>query len=329
MTCHDLLVFGDTGIDYFYTVNKIPALNGAAEIYEKQRFYGGMGANTAVFAKSMGLNVGLFSVIGSDAMDYMDYLKNHGIKLYLKGIFGETTEFLFFKGAGEISFFNKGVADKIDELKPDPDLIKDSKVIYMSRTYLNLQKRVSRYCRKKFLVYNPGYGTFNFGDTQKNCLEKAQANKKKGTKTISTRSRSLRCRKKIPEDFYRIIKNVNVLILNEHEMKYLKERGFEWDFKLGPEAFLITKGVRGCTIHAKNESSDIPVFKTKVVDTSGAGDAFNAGLIAGHNKGMGMSDCARMGNAAASFAVEKWGCQTNLPSLAEVTERFEKLKNLR
>ena len=38
----DLLVFGDTAIDYFYEVDAFPKPNTAAEIVNSRRFYGGM-----------------------------------------------------------------------------------------------------------------------------------------------------------------------------------------------------------------------------------------------------------------------------------------------
>ena len=63
----DLLVFGDTAIDYFYEVDRFPKLHEASEVRYGRRFYGGMGANTAVVANSLGLKVGLASVIGTDA----------------------------------------------------------------------------------------------------------------------------------------------------------------------------------------------------------------------------------------------------------------------
>jgi ribokinase len=290
----DLLVFGDTAIDHFYEVDNIPRLNNASEVIKSRSFYGGMGANTAVMATSLGLKVGLVSVIGTDAEDYLNYMKNFGVKLFFKGVFGDTTRSMFFKTNGKgISFFYKGVTSMMNDIEVDKDLIENAKCIYMARTYLKLQKKVSRYCRNKFLVYNPGYGVFKFD--------------------------------KIPEDFYRILRKVKVLILNKHELEHLKEIGFKLDFKLGPKVFLITRGSRGCNLYSREAEIKIPIYKTQVVDASGAGDAFNAGFIAAQVRDFDLYESVKVGNVTASFVVEKWGCQTNLPNWEAVMERYKKI----
>jgi sugar/nucleoside kinase (ribokinase family) len=294
----DLLVFGDTAIDYFYEVDRFPKLHEASEVRYGRRFYGGMGANTAVVANSLGLKVGLASVIGTDAEDYRAYLENLGVKLYLKGIFGDTTRSMFFKNNGdEISFFYKGVTEKLDELDIEKEfglnMFKKVDVIYMGRTYLKLQKQAVKYGKGKTVVYNPGYGVFGFD--------------------------------KIPKDFESIIRNVNILILNKHELEHLEGLGFNLKKTKGPEAFIITRGGRGCSVYTKTTEVDVNPFKAKLVDASGAGDAFNAGFITAMLKGYDVYKAVKVGNATASFIVEEWGCQTNIPSWDKVLERYSQI----
>ncbi len=296
----DLLVFGDTAIDYFYEVDQIPKINNASDVIGAMQFYGGMGANTAVVANALGLETGLVSVIGTDAEDYRKYMENLGIKLYLKGIFGDTTKSIFFKdNENQISFFYKGVTEKLEELDFRKDLglskedLENTKCIYMARTYLELQRKVARHCKRMFLVYNPGYGVFKF--------------------------------RTIPEIFYKIIKNTDVLVLNHHELQHLKDIGFRLNFSLGPSIFLITKGGMGCGIYSKGAEINVPAFKTDVVNAAGAGDAFNAGFIAAHIRGFDTYDAVKIGNATASFIVGGWGCQTNLPAWEKVMERYKRI----
>ncbi len=293
----DLLVFGDIVVDNFYEVNEIPKINKSAEVISHKKFYGGMGSNTAVVAASIGLKTSFVGVIGSfgNEKECFEYMKERGVDIRLKVILGETAQSMFFKSGDKfISFFHKGIAEKTDEIdigKENIELIKNSDYIFMPRTYLTLQAKVAKYCKNKFLIYNPGYGVFNFN--------------------------------KIPEDFYKILKNTEVLVLNEHEFEWLKERGFDFEFKMGPSSFLITKGAKGCRIFAKGTYEEVLPFKTKVVDAAGAGDAFNAGFIAGHAKGFSLIDSVKTGNATASFIVESWGCQTNLPTWKKVMERYK------
>lgn len=291
----DLLVFGDTCIDYFYGVERIPKLNESARLYSLKKFFGGMGANTAVVSRALGLNVSLFSVIGSDASDYVRYLQNLGIQLHLKGIFGDTTHSIFFKShEGFISFFYKGVTEKIDELvkEVDKEMINAANCVFMARTYLKLYEKVSGMCKKKFLVFNPGYGIFEMSDDD---LTK----------------------------FKKILKNVKVLILNEVEFNYLKKKNFN-DFNV--EILIITKGEKGAEIITKGIKEEVPAYKTNVIDGSGAGDAFNAGFIAAYQRKFSLVDCVKIANATASFIVEKHGCQTNVPNWDMVLERFLEMK---
>jgi ribokinase len=295
----DLLVFGDTAIDYFYQVKKIPKVNQASDVVDSKRFYGGMGANTAVIASALGVKTGLVSVIGTDAEDYIKYMENLGLRLYLKGVFGETTRSMFFKENGNsISFFYKGVTEMLDQLEPgktfDKSIIRDAKVVYMCRTYLNLQKKVVKSSRGKYVVYNPGYGVFDFAS--------------------------------IPKDFTDVLKHTNVLILNQHELEHLKTLGFRISFKLGPQVFIITKGERGCSVYAQSTEIDIGTYRTKVMDEAGAGDAFNAGYMTGILRGHDIYSAAKIGAATASFVIEKWGCQTNIPSWDAVMKRYNEIQ---
>ncbi|MBD3389175.1 MAG: hypothetical protein GF416_08780 [Candidatus Altiarchaeales archaeon] len=293
----DLLVFGDTAIDNFYVVDRLPELNEAADVIKGRRYYGGMGANTAVVANNLGLKVGLVSVIGTDADDYRNYMTGQGIKLYLKGIFGDTTKSMFFKTNGDqVSFFYKGVTEQLDDLDPDEEfgrrLTKDVKAVYMARTYLNMQKHVVKTFKDSLKVYNPGYGTFKFD--------------------------------RIPKTFRTVMNASDVVVLNHHELNHLRKIGYK--MKLKPrQVFIVTRGREGASVYVKNTKVDVKAHKTDVVDASGAGDAFNAGFITGKLRGLDLYESVKVGNAAASFIVEGWGCQTNLPSWEQAVERYKRI----
>jgi len=299
----DLLVFGDICIDYFYDVDNIPSLNESAKAITLKKFFGGMGANTAVAARKLGLDVGFFSVAGHDANDYISYLQNLGIKLNLKAIFGETTHSLFFKNPnGFISFFYKGVSEKVEELTKEvnPDVIENAKCVYLARTYLNLYQKVVKLCKKNknFVVFNPGYGVFELSREDEEKLRK-------------------------------ILKFVDVFVVNEEEYKILKEKNLAEAVNFGnknKKILIITKGAAGAEVITNSGTVHVDAYKTKAVNESGAGDAFNAGFIAAHLKNFNLIDCVRFGNATASFVVENYGCQTSLIEWNAVMERFNKLK---
>jgi len=294
----ELLVFGDTAIDNFYEVQWLPKVNEAADVSGGKRFYGGMGANTAVVASKLGLKTGLVSVIGTDADDYRNYMSSQGIKLYLKGIFGDTTKSMFFKTEkDQISFFYKGVTERLEELDPALEfggkLPRKPQVVYMARTYLEMQKKAVKMYAKSHIVYNPGYGTFKF--------------------------------EKIPRNFKTIMNKSNTVILNHHEMAHLKKAGYNVKPKPG-QVVIVTKGSKGASVSTKNTYVDIPTYDTEAVDASGAGDAFNAGYIAGYIKGLDTYESVKLGNAVASYIVQQWGCQTNIPDWDKSMRRYEKIR---
>jgi ribokinase len=65
----------------------------------------------------------------------------------------------------------------------------------------------------------------------------------------------------------------------------------------------------------------IQPFKTKVVDTTGAGDAFCAGFLFGLLKKKDLYECGRLGNLIASKCIEKVGARAGLPRAHELKLR--------
>jgi ribokinase len=82
---------------------------------------------------------------------------------------------------------------------------------------------------------------------------------------------------------------------------------------------LITLGEQGALLHAHAESRHIPAFTAgPVVETAGAGDAFNGGFAAGLTAGMTPPDAARFGCAVAGISVTRAGTAPSMPRLDEV-----------
>jgi adenosine kinase len=81
----------------------------------------------------------------------------------------------------------------------------------------------------------------------------------------------------------------------------------------------------GSRVYTQDSETEIPTIEPKrVVDPTGAGDAYRAGLIRGLIKGKSIEQCAMMGSVCASFAVEHYGTQEHFFSLEEFNERLNK-----
>lgn len=74
----------------------------------------------------------------------------------------------------------------------------------------------------------------------------------------------------------------------------------------------------GCLLHHKGQDMHIPSPPTKVVDTTGAGDAFTGALAVALLEGRGPLDAARFASAASACAVSGWGSQPAYPTRDEV-----------
>ena len=82
---------------------------------------------------------------------------------------------------------------------------------------------------------------------------------------------------------------------------------------------LITLGGQGSLLHTRGKSVHIPIFSAgPVVDTTGAGDAFNGGFAAALAEGRAPEEAARFGSATAGISVTRHGTAPSMPQRAEI-----------
>lgn len=82
--------------------------------------------------------------------------------------------------------------------------------------------------------------------------------------------------------------------------------------KYGSRAVVITDGERGCAISSSEFSGRIPAYRLKAVDSTGAGDAFLGGMIAGLNYDLGWEDALKLANACGAACCEISGATPDL-----------------
>ena len=81
---------------------------------------------------------------------------------------------------------------------------------------------------------------------------------------------------------------------------------------------VLTLGAQGARIVTPDETAIVPTYAVDVVDTTGAGDTFNAALAVGLAEGMALPDAVRFANAAAALCVTKPGAADSAPYRADV-----------
>ncbi len=81
---------------------------------------------------------------------------------------------------------------------------------------------------------------------------------------------------------------------------------------------LITRGAEGCNVVTETERLRIPAFGVEVLDPTGAGDAFVAGVAWGMARRLPWPEIGRFANAVGALACCSLGAQASLPRLTEV-----------
>lgn len=89
--------------------------------------------------------------------------------------------------------------------------------------------------------------------------------------------------------------------------------------KLGARGSLVCEGGTGALTH-------VPAFPAATIDTTGAGDGYCGGFLAGLVSGRPLAACAAMGTVSASYIVEAHGAlATHEPTVEERDERFRRV----
>lgn len=98
------------------------------------------------------------------------------------------------------------------------------------------------------------------------------------------------------------------------------ERVGKYFIDKGVKNCVFTLGSKGSFLYNKTTSRLYPPYVVKVVDTTGAGDAFNGGLATALSEGKNINDAIQFANATASLSVTKIGTAKAMPERAEIDE---------
>ncbi|MEP0943317.1 MAG: ribokinase [Rhizobiaceae bacterium] len=90
---------------------------------------------------------------------------------------------------------------------------------------------------------------------------------------------------------------------------------------------IITLGEQGALLHSKHRSIHVPaVTAGPVVETTGAGDAFNGGLAVGLSRRLSVEDAVKLGCATAGLSVTRAGAAPSMPTAGEVEKLLEQMR---
>ncbi|OAA30728.1 hypothetical protein AT15_09915 [Kosmotoga arenicorallina S304] len=102
--------------------------------------------------------------------------------------------------------------------------------------------------------------------------------------------------------------------------KLSAEKYLELYHSFGVKNVLLTLGAEGVLISDGKCKEALPSLTERVVDTTGAGDAFWSGLYCGLLKGLDIFEAAKLGNAAAAFRIENENKSLPIPEYEKLIE---------
>ena len=121
---------------------------------------------------------------------------------------------------------------------------------------------------------------------------------------------------------------------NEHESLLLGRGHTEGDvvkdlLRTGAKSLVVTRGSRGADMYGRWRTSHQQAIEAAVVDTTGAGDAFNAAFAVALSRGRSLREAVRWGVVAGSVACEGIGAQGSLADQTILSTRLRDVINHR
>ncbi|HJX05433.1 MAG TPA: adenosine kinase [Candidatus Nanoarchaeia archaeon] len=253
---------------------------------DKELIPGGSSANVAHDTAVLGLKSGLMGTIGKDDIG----------KAYKRDVLKSGLENLLATMGGE-----SGVCYILTTPDGEKTLVSDLKV---SKNFYVYHKKIDEYQ----LFHTCGYELITNPEIVFDAMKHA---KKKGLK-LSFDLADPSIPKDIRKELDEALRLVDYLTLTEEELEAYTGLSFEKSIhtiKGKHELVAVKKGARGSEILTKDKRVEIPRCPTSLVNTTGAGDAYMAGLIYGIQKGWSPEECGRMGSYTAAIVCGQQGAR--------------------
>ncbi len=301
MTKFDVIGFGALNVDMLFKVERLVGAEEESFIQDYTEACGGSAANTAVGLARLGCKGGFIGKVANDREGKMqiDCFKTEGVDTggilqAEKGKSGMVLGFVDKKGARAL-YINSGVNDTIEP--------REMKWEYVSQTrFLHLSSFVGE---KSFRAQKKLVGSLP--DSIKISFDPGSVYAQKGFAAVEPIIRSS----------YVMMPNAFELELLTGETEYPK--GAATLIEMGVKIVAVKLGDKGCYVTDGQERKTIHPFKVKVVDTTGAGDAFNAGFLYGLIHDKTLAECGQLGNFVAAQSVTKMGARAGLPYEKDLT----------
>ena len=297
-----LAVFGHVVMDQIITLRHLPKPNTSIEIMDRQRYFGGTAGNLARAAARLGVKTGLASFVGADfPADYRAALQAEGVDLQdLRIVRGAVTPvawiFSDLKG-NQTAVIDQGPMREAAKLPLLEHSVRDAELVHLGTGRPQYYRRIADLAaeRNRVIAFDP--------------------------------SQEIHYVYTAPL-FRALLRRSTYFFGNEAEIaqakRFARVTSTEGLLKFA-SVVVATRGSKGSTVVTREGRIRIPrVRPARVVDVTGAGDAYRAGFYAGLSHGLDLRRCGILGSTVASFVIEAKGTQTRLPTWHQVVRRAQK-----
>lgn len=289
-----IVVVGSTNMDYVLKTNELPKLGETLSAMSFNTVFGGKGANQAVAAARLGAEVTMIAAVGNDSIgeQLKDNLAKESINVegvnVVEGPSGVAMITVADNGDNTIVVY-PGANGKIDEkwLEANEALIMSADCILVQLEIpINVVMKAVKIASDNNVkvIFNPAPA------------------------------------KEFPND---IFKYIDIITPNETELKKIsgkediKEGAMEL-IERGANSVVVTLGEQGSMYIDKDNTISTGSFTVKSIDSTAAGDAFNAALGIKLIESDDIEDGLKYSNAVGALVTTKLGAQTSLPFKNEV-----------
>jgi ribokinase len=302
MTEFFLGVYGHTVLDHIITVPRLPPPNTSIELIDRQVFFGGTGANIARTASSLGVRTALSSFVGEDfPADYEEALKQANV---------DVSELAKIEG------YKTPVAWIFSDEKNDQICVIDQGP-YRDSGSFEVRENVARNAESIHICTGRPEYYIKVVDLASELGRRVSFDPAQEIHYVYDR-----------ETFNTFLGKSDHFFANESEVRTaLRYTGMKREEEIAEmvDLLVVTLGERGSLVFHEGERHEIPAIPPeRTEEATGMGDAYRAGFYAAWSRGMDFHKCGWAGSAAASFAMESRGGQTNIPTWEAVLARMEK-----
>jgi adenosine kinase len=274
---------------------QIHILNVSFLVPELRREFGGCAGNIAYNLKLLGTDPLVMATVGEDALMYVERLERLGIAPEcVRRVPGTLTAQAFITtdlDDNQITAFHPGAMNHSHLNSITPDL--DAKLAIVAP---DGREGMLQHARELAglgipFIFDPGQGLPMFS----------------GDELLS------------------FVDQATYVTVNDYEGRLLEERTGRKleELASGLEALILTRGAEGSIIYANGDRFDIPCVKaTELVDPTGCGDAYRAGLLYGIAAGFDWAKTGRLASLMGAFKIASRGGQNHSATRAQIARMF-------